>query len=83
MLLPTKTVMKLGPELGVCIAISMRDETTVGCLYCSGRGQGPDGMKAPPADLVTDPTANPEFVNVTALTPDGTAFLDLVRPEAA
>lgn len=78
MLLPTTVVMKYGPLLGVCVAISNREGDTLGHLFRSDPGLG---MNVPPADVVTDPLPDPDFVNVTALTADGTAFLDLLRPE--
>ncbi len=71
-LLPSKQVVVLGPELGLCIAMGTPDGVVVGHLF---RGQG---FEPPPADLRTR-LCDEDFVYVEALSPDGLAFIELLR----
>ncbi len=76
--LANKTVLKLGPELGLCIALhssSMPDHAT-GHLFQGKPGREYGTHPAP--DLKAVVILWTGTVEIEALTEDGQAFLDLV-----
>jgi len=71
-LLPSKQVVVLGPELGLCVAMGSH-EVVFGHLF-HGKGFVP-----PPADLRTYPCdEGGDFLAVEALSSNGLAFLALM-----
>jgi hypothetical protein len=75
--LPSKLVVTLGPDLGVCIALhsSVYPNHAFGILYRVKPGEALDYYQEP--DLKAVVLADAGMVSVEALTPDGEAFLAL------
>jgi hypothetical protein len=74
-LLPTKQILRLAPELGLCVAMGTHD-AVAGFLY-PGKF-----LKAPPPDLRTYPGGEGgDFLYCESLSPDGLAFINLLRGE--
>jgi hypothetical protein len=75
-LFPFSQIVNLAPSLGLCVAMGTH-EAVVGHLLPQGTttiGQ------PPPADLRTYVCdQDGEFIYVEAITPDGAAFIDLLR----